>query len=69
MNTKHNWPEILEALNRKGYTIYKVSVIIGKRWDSVRSWGRGSEPKYSDGKALLDLYESVCVPHETTENR
>ena len=57
---KTNWAQILEELKDKGYTVYKVSLILQKRWDAVQGWKEGREPKHSDGERLLELHEAVC---------
>ena len=67
-NVKHDWPVILQQLSERGFTAYKVATILNVRWDSVKSWMQGSEPKYSCGERLLELYRDI-VPDETTEKR
>ena len=53
-----DWALILDDLRGRGYSVYRVASILGRKWDTVKAWRTG-EPKHSDGQALLKLYSDV----------
>lgn len=61
MEHKRDWPKILQDLKDRGYTTYKVSLALRSRWEKVKSWEMGSEPKHCDGEALIAFYEEVIT--------
>jgi hypothetical protein len=62
------WQVLLSELEKRGYSAYKVSTIIGRRWDSVMLWKKGREPKYSDGEKLLELCREAGIQEPVNGN-
>lgn len=51
---------MLQQMKAKGYSHYKIALLLGTRLESVKLWADGSEPKHSVGEKLLELYGSIC---------
>ncbi len=59
-NKKRDWPKILADLRTAGFLTYKVAVHVGCKWDTVKAWECGnSEPRYSQGITILEMYEET----------
>lgn len=57
---KTNWEQILEDLRLAKWTTYKVAHALGKKWETVDAWKNGSsEPRHSEGEALLKLHKEL----------
>ena len=54
-----NWAKVLDELHALGYSGYRLSVLLDRKWDTIKAWRNGCEPRYSDGQALLRLLESA----------
>lgn len=56
-NNKRDWQKILLDLASSGYTPWKLSLILGRDFKTVRCWidGQG-EPRHSEGEWLLEVY-------------
>jgi hypothetical protein len=57
---KEDWGRILDELRNAGMTIYKVSLMLGRDWDTVNGW-RKHEPKHCDGVALLKIHAFYVI--------
>jgi hypothetical protein len=63
----NRWQRLLDALEERGYTMYKISLIVGVRWDTVQAWRNGSEPKFTPGEKLLELAKESGVRETVTQ--
>lgn len=67
--TRINWPDILGDLRDKGYSGYRVALLLGMEWSTVQGWlNDGKEPRHSSGTALLQLHTRYCGA-EATQKR
>ena len=57
---KADWTKILAELDAAGYTTYHLSNALGKKYETVKAWKLGGEPRHSDGVAILELHLKVC---------
>lgn len=54
-----NWLKIIIDLNRLGWSNEIIANELGTGRTTVINWRDGAEPKYFDGKRLLDLWALV----------
>jgi hypothetical protein len=53
-----NGQKLFEELEANGWTIYRISEHLGRKWDTVNRW-RFIEPRFSDAQAILTLHSEV----------
>lgn len=54
-----NWPAILYALVREGYTYRSIAVMLTVSRQSVARWLDGAEPRHREGERLVALWCEV----------
>lgn len=54
-----DWFRVITDLNRSGWTNEIIAKELGTGRTTIIGWRDGAEPKYYDGKRLLDLWNVV----------
>ena len=52
---KVDWHAVIQRLLAAGLTLNRIAYLLGRSPSTVHGWTSGTEPKYSDGEALLKL--------------
>ena len=55
-----DWPMIFADLESHNCGPYRISILIGRPLSTVMRWTESTEPKHSDGVALLELHRRYC---------
>ncbi len=63
-----NWRQIAEDIRNAGLPFHQQAFSLGREWSTYQRWRSGSEPKFSDGQALLVLHTHFCGS-ELTQTR
>ena len=50
------WSLVVQDIIDKGFTVYRISKLLGVAECTVRNWREGGEPKFGLGAALLKLH-------------
>lgn len=61
-----DWAAVIADLNAAGLSGYRLSVILGLDWPTVRHWRDGGEPTHSRGMALLEVHARFCGRAQTS---
>lgn len=54
-----DWFKIITELQKNAVSIKKMGRIIGINYQTICFWRDGVEPRYNDGKKLIELYMMV----------
>jgi hypothetical protein len=57
--TRVDWFRIIDELTRQGVSLYGIEAAIGLSPQKLCGYKQGSEPKHTDGEALLGLWCQV----------
>jgi hypothetical protein len=63
---KVNWSQIMVDLHNAGCTAYRVHLTLGCSICAALNWGKGGEPGYGYGRALIRLHSRWCGAATTT---
>ena len=59
-----NWFAVICELQKNGVSARKIGRIIGCSNQTVCNWRDGQQPRYGDGKKLVDLWILITGRHE-----
>ncbi|QDJ44986.1 hypothetical protein CBR71_03755 [Bordetella hinzii] len=59
MASRVDWNEVILGLRRMGFGITSIAAAIGVSKSNLCAWGRGVEPTFSRGEALVDFWCQV----------
>lgn len=61
MAQRIDWGRIIMDLGSRGYTLERIANSIGLAASSVHQVKSGTEPRYTEGSALLNLWREVMA--------
>lgn len=64
VDTRVDWFRLLAQLKREGYSLYSVSHFTEITRMKLVGYKQGAEPKYHDGKRLLEFWVQVMSSKE-----
>lgn len=59
MASRVDWNEVILGLRRMGFGITSIAAAIGVSKSNLCAWGRGVEPTFRRGEALVDFWCQV----------
>lgn len=57
----------MEDLRAAGCTAYRLTGIMNIERSTIQRWQRGSEPRYSNGVAILEVHRHFCGAARTQQ--
>jgi predicted transcriptional regulator len=67
MGRAEDWPTLLLELRRHGYSQYAIAAAINVPRSTVSAWADGTEPRFSEGLALVRLHAHVVEGRRTPQ--
>ncbi len=54
-----DWFAVIAEINRHGVSVYAISAEIQVPRTTILGWKQGTEPKHTDGEALVILWQRI----------
>jgi predicted transcriptional regulator len=67
MGRAQDWPTLLLELRAHGFSQYAVAAAINVSRSTVSAWADGTEPRFSEGLALVRLHAHVVERRKTPQ--